>query len=165
MSRSCGSSKPTPTPPNDLAMKPGKTRKKIIAGNAGTIIRQTTVKNLPRTACVAGVRDEERRYDKANRRQKPPAKIGLAPSAKFAGGSMKSSAYGLSSSLIIRGLESSMYAKIKFRTGREHQRADAVACQAELWASPEMQGTEAVPRLALADRGAMLVNAEREACS
>ena len=69
---------------------------------------------------------------------------------------MKSSANGLSSSLITRGLESSMHANAKFRT-------DAVACQAELCASPEVQGTEAVSRLALAARGAMLVNAEREA--
>ena len=43
-----------------------------------------------------------------------------------------------------------MHAKAKFRTGREYQRADAVACQAELWASQDMQGTEAVLRLVLA---------------
>ena len=43
-----------------------------------------------------------------------------------------------------------MHGKEKFRTGREHQRADAVACQAELWASQEMQGTEAILRLVLA---------------
>ena len=34
-----------------------------------------------------------------------------------------------------------MHAKAKFRPCREHQKANAVACQAELWASPEMQGT------------------------
>ena len=43
------------------------------------------------------------------------------------------------------------------------KKGEAVAYPAELWASPEMQGTEAIPRLALAARGAMLVNAEREA--
>ena len=45
------------------------------------MIRQTTIKNLPRTASVAeGGRDEERRiegerrrYDKGNQRQNPPA--------------------------------------------------------------------------------------------
>ena len=70
MSRRCDSSKPTPTPLNGLAMKPGKTRRKVIEGNTDTIgnppsktsrvppawrggrdekgamIRQTTVKNL-----------------------------------------------------------------------------------------------------------------------
>ena len=35
-------------------MKPGKTRRKVIEGNADTIIRHPTVKNLPRTASVAG---------------------------------------------------------------------------------------------------------------
>ena len=78
MSRRCGSSKPTPTPLNGLAIKPGKTRRKLIEGNADTIIgqtsrqkpaaycqcgggarqkgamaRQTTVKTLPRTVSVA----------------------------------------------------------------------------------------------------------------
>ena len=38
---------------NGLAVKPGKTRRKVNDGNAGTIIRQTTRQNLPRTASVA----------------------------------------------------------------------------------------------------------------
>ena len=54
MSRRCGSSKPTPVPLNGLAIKSGKTRRKVIEGNADTIIRHPTVKNLPRTASVAG---------------------------------------------------------------------------------------------------------------
>ena len=53
MNRRCGSSKPTPAPLNGLAMKPGKTRRNVIEGNADTIIRQTTRQNLPRTASVA----------------------------------------------------------------------------------------------------------------
>ena len=53
-------------------MKPGKTRRKVIEGNADTIIRQTTVKNLPRTASVVGGTRRKRRYDKTNHRQKPP---------------------------------------------------------------------------------------------
>ena len=65
---------------------------------------------------------------------------------------MKSSMYGLDSSLIIRGLNSSTHAKPEFRTGREYQRLDAVACQAELWASRQMQGTEVILRLVLATR-------------
>ena len=56
MSRSCGSSKPTATPLNGSVMKRGKTRRKLIED---TIIRQPTVKNLPRTASVAGGRDEK----------------------------------------------------------------------------------------------------------
>ena len=35
-------------------MKPGKTQRKVIEGNEDTIIRQPTVKNLPRTTSVAG---------------------------------------------------------------------------------------------------------------
>ena len=54
MSRRCGSSKPTLTRLNGLAMKPGKTRRKAIEGNADTLIRRSTVKNPPRTASVAG---------------------------------------------------------------------------------------------------------------
>ena len=73
MSRTCGSSKPTPTPLNGLAVKPEKTREKVNEGNADTIIRQTTVKDLPRTACVAGETRRKMCYDKANHRQKPPA--------------------------------------------------------------------------------------------
>ena len=78
MGRRYGSSKPTPTPLNGLAMKPGTMKRK--EGNADTIIKQTTVENLPRTASKAwGGRDEEkrnegelRRYDKGNQRQNPP---------------------------------------------------------------------------------------------
>ena len=73
MSRRCGSSKPTPTPPNGLVMKPGKTRRKGIEGNADTIIRQTTRQSLPRTASVAGWARRKRRYGKTNHRQTPPA--------------------------------------------------------------------------------------------
>ena len=36
MNRRCGSSKPTPAPLNVLAMKSGKTRRKLIEGIAGT---------------------------------------------------------------------------------------------------------------------------------
>ena len=42
MNRRCSFSKPTPTPLNGLAMKPGKTKRKVIEGNADTIMRQTT---------------------------------------------------------------------------------------------------------------------------
>ena len=74
MNRRCGSSKPTPTPLNGLAKKPGKTRTKVIEGNADTVIRQTTVKNLPRTASVAGgARRKRRQYDNTNYRKKTPA--------------------------------------------------------------------------------------------
>ena len=44
MNRRCSFSKPTPTPLNGLAMKPGKTRRKGIEGNANTVVRQTTHK-------------------------------------------------------------------------------------------------------------------------
>ena len=47
MSRRCGSSKTTPTPLNGLAMKPGKTGRKSIEGNADTIIRQTNLQKPP----------------------------------------------------------------------------------------------------------------------
>ena len=40
-------------------MKPGKTRRKVIEGNADTIRRKTIRQNLPRTASVAGGRDEK----------------------------------------------------------------------------------------------------------
>ena len=46
MSRRCGSSKPTPAALNGLAMKPGKTRRKAIEGNADTIIRQTNIRTV-----------------------------------------------------------------------------------------------------------------------
>ena len=43
-----------------LGYEASKTRRKVIEGNADTIIRQTTVRNLPRTASVAGGgRDEK----------------------------------------------------------------------------------------------------------
>ena len=73
MNRRCGSSKPTPTPLNGPAMKPGKTRRKGIEGNADTIIRQTTRQSLPRTASVAGWARRKRRYGKTNHRQNPRA--------------------------------------------------------------------------------------------
>ena len=60
---------------------------------------------------------------------------------------MKPSANGRSLSLIIQGLDSSMHA-----LGHESGLAGGAK-----------KGTEAVPRLALAARGAMLVNAGREA--
>ena len=50
-----------------------KTRRKLIEGNADTTLRQTTVKNLPRTASVVRGARRRRRYDKASHRQKPPA--------------------------------------------------------------------------------------------
>ena len=40
--------------------------------------------------------------------------------------------------------KSSTHAKVKLRTDREQERAKTIACQAEVWAIPEMQGTEAV---------------------
>ena len=73
MNRKCGSSKPTPTPLNGLAKNPGKTRRKVIEGNADTMPRQTTRQNLPRTASVAGGARRKRRYGKTNHRQNPPA--------------------------------------------------------------------------------------------
>ena len=81
MSRRCGASKPTPTPLNDLAMKPGKARRKVIEGNADTLVKQTTVKNLPRTVTVAGGARRERRYDMANH-----CKEKLPRTASVAGG-------------------------------------------------------------------------------
>ena len=82
MSRRCGSSKLTPTPLNAplnvLVMKPGKTRRKSIEGDADTIVRQTTVKALTRTASVAGGRDEEMRYDKANHVKNLPRTASVA---------------------------------------------------------------------------------------
>ena len=72
MSRRCGYSKPIPTPLNGLAMKPGKTRRHVMEGNAGTIIGKPPVKNLPRTASEAGG-ETKRRYGKANHRRNPPA--------------------------------------------------------------------------------------------
>ena len=73
MSRRCGSSKPTPTHLNGLAMKPRKTRRKLFEGSVDTIIRQTTVKTFPRNASVVGGARRKSRYDKANHRQKPSA--------------------------------------------------------------------------------------------
>ena len=54
MNRTCGSSKPTPTPLNGLAFEGRKKAKKVIEGDADTIRRQTIRQNLPRTASVAG---------------------------------------------------------------------------------------------------------------
>ena len=76
MNRRCGSSKSTPTPLNGLAMKPGKTRRKVIEGDVDTIRRQTIRQNLPRTASVAGGRD-----DKALWQDQPPSKPSRASSA------------------------------------------------------------------------------------
>ena len=76
MSRRCGSTIPTPTPLNVLAMKPGKTRRKIFEGN--TIIRQSIVKNLPRTASVVGGAIQRRRYDKAPTVKNLPRTGGVA---------------------------------------------------------------------------------------
>ena len=59
MNRRCGSSKPTPTPLNGLAMQPGKTLRKVVERNADTIRRETIRQNLPRTASVARGRDEK----------------------------------------------------------------------------------------------------------
>ena len=42
-----------------LGYEARKTRRKVVEGNADTTIRQTTLKNLPRTASVARGRDEK----------------------------------------------------------------------------------------------------------
>ena len=73
MSRTCGSSQPTPTPLNSLAMKPGKTRRKVIEGNAFTIIRQTTRQKPAAYRQRGGGGETKRRYGKTNHRQNPPA--------------------------------------------------------------------------------------------
>ena len=73
MNRTCGSSKPTPTPLNGLAFEARKKAKKVIEGDADTIRRQTTRQNLPRTASVAGGARRKRRYGKTSHRQNPPA--------------------------------------------------------------------------------------------
>ena len=75
MSRRCGSSKPTPTPLNGLALKPGKTRRKIIEGNADTIIRQITHQKPAAYRQYGGGRD------KKARRQDKPSKPSRVPSA------------------------------------------------------------------------------------
>ena len=88
--------KPTPTPLNGLAMKPGTTRRKVTKGNEdatirqttrhepaayrqchgggrhklGAMARQTTVTTFPRTVSVAGGRDEERRIEEHRREDK-----------------------------------------------------------------------------------------------
>ena len=73
MNRRCGSSRPTPTPLNGLAIKPGETRRKVFEGNADTIIRQTTrQKPAAYRQCGGGAR-RKRRYGKTNHRQNPPA--------------------------------------------------------------------------------------------
>ena len=71
MNRRCGSSKPTPTPLNGLAMKPGKTRRKVIEGNADTIIRQTTRQNPAAYRQCGGGARRKRRYGKTNPPSKP----------------------------------------------------------------------------------------------
>ena len=63
-------------------MKPGKTRRKSIEGDADTIVRQTTVKALTRTASVAGGRDEEMRYNKANHVKNLPRTASVAGGAR-----------------------------------------------------------------------------------
>ena len=73
MSRRCGSSKPTPTPLNGLTMKPGKTRRKVIEGNADTTIRQPTVKYPPANRHRGGGARRKMRHDKANDRRNPLA--------------------------------------------------------------------------------------------
>ena len=77
MNRRCGSLKPIPTHLNDVAMKPGKTRRQTIEGNADTIIRQTTRQNLPRTASVAGGGETK----KALWQDQPPSKPSRVSSA------------------------------------------------------------------------------------
>ena len=80
MSRRCGSSKPTPPPLrlNGLAMKPGKTRRKVIEGNADTVRRRTTRQNLPRTASVAGGRDEKGAMARQTTVETPPRTVSVA---------------------------------------------------------------------------------------
>ena len=55
-------------------MKPGKARRKVIEGNADTIIRQTT-RQKPAAYRQCGGRGarRRRRYGKTNHRQNPPA--------------------------------------------------------------------------------------------
>ena len=70
MNRRCGSSKPTPTPLNGLVMKPGKTRRKVIEGNAVAIIRQITrQKPAAYRHCGWGAR-RKRRYGKTDHRKR-----------------------------------------------------------------------------------------------
>ena len=69
MSRRRGSSKPTPTPLNGLALKPGKTRRKIVEGNADA--------NHPSNPaayrqCGGGAR-QKNALGKTNHGQNPPA--------------------------------------------------------------------------------------------
>ena len=54
-----------------LGYETRKNAKKVIEGNANTIIRQTTVKTLPRTASVAGGARRRRRYDKVKNLPQP----------------------------------------------------------------------------------------------
>ena len=77
MNRRCGSSKPTPTPLNGLVMKPGKTRRKVIEGNAVTIIRQITLqKPAAYRQCGGGAR-RKRRYGKTDHRTRRCGKTNL----------------------------------------------------------------------------------------
>ena len=73
MNRKCGLSKPTPTTLNGPAMKPVKTRRKVIEGTADTIRWQSSRQNLPRTASAAAGARRKRRYGKKSHRQNPPA--------------------------------------------------------------------------------------------
>ena len=85
MSRRCGSSKPTSTPLNGLAMKQGKTRRKVIEGNADTMITQST-RQTPATYRQCGGWGETK---KALWQDKPPSKPSRVPSAWRGGESRK----------------------------------------------------------------------------
>ena len=54
MSRRCGSLKPTPTPLNGLSMKPEKREEMQLEGTQTLQHGKPPIKNLPRTAGVAG---------------------------------------------------------------------------------------------------------------
>ena len=70
-------------------MKPGKTRRKVIEGNADTIIRQTTRQSLPRTASVAGGRDEKGAMARPTTVKTLPRIVGVAGGAEMKKGEMK----------------------------------------------------------------------------
>ena len=60
-------------------MKPGKTRRKVIGGNADTMIRQPTVKNPPAyRQCGGGGRDEEGTMAKPTTVKTLPRIVGVA---------------------------------------------------------------------------------------
>ena len=69
MNRRCRTSKPTPTPLNGLAMKPGKTRRKQLHYKKAN----HPSKSAAYRQCGGGGARRKRRYGKTNHRQNPPA--------------------------------------------------------------------------------------------